>query len=182
MMKTVDSSNNSGWGISLYCLSEPHIGKLCHYPLAPTSGSYWKCPNFFAPISYLLLSPFNYGFYSYFQCVWLGLAALISPEYLALLYVFQIKEDMRLAPIQRSQITSDQIAKLDLCLSHPSKEPSTPTYLEALRTKEYMKGSSKRTWPRKKAKDVENDVEVIGMYCSALCKSEVGNSFRCHIL
>ncbi|KAK3862856.1 hypothetical protein Pcinc_031312 [Petrolisthes cinctipes] len=74
---------------------------------------------------------------------------------------FRIKEDMRLAPLHRSQLTSDQIANLDSCLSTPRVKPSTMTYLKSLGTKEYMKGSAPRSWPRKKTKDVDNDVEII---------------------
>ncbi|KAK4323924.1 hypothetical protein Pmani_005385 [Petrolisthes manimaculis] len=74
---------------------------------------------------------------------------------------FRIKEDMRLAPLHRSQLTSDQIANLDSCLSTPGVKPSTKNYLKALGTKEYVKGSAPRSWPRKKTKDVDNDVEII---------------------
>ncbi|XP_045596735.2 axoneme-associated protein mst101(2) [Procambarus clarkii] len=74
---------------------------------------------------------------------------------------FQVKEVMRLAPVNRKHLTEEQQLILDNYLSGKQTCPSK-TYIEILKSENYVKGMSNKTWPHEEKKEeIDDDIEII---------------------
>lgn len=70
----------------------------------------------------------------------------------------QVKDNMRLASIQRVVLTPEKLRYLDEISSHDSNMSIDSLYLAQLRSKNYVRGHSENTWPSNANED-DDDVK-----------------------
>ena len=76
--------------------------------------------------------------------------------------MFQVKEDMQLAPIVRNRLSQAQVEELDEYVSSEKGQSFKP-YLKLLKSNTYVKGRCERTWPAKnEVVDDDDDVMIVG--------------------
>lgn len=73
---------------------------------------------------------------------------------------FRVKEDMRLAQVNRKHLSEEDKLTLDHFL-YDNQRGSCKTFLEILKSEDYVAGKSEKTWPPEDKKEVDDDVEII---------------------
>jgi len=76
---------------------------------------------------------------------------------------FQVKNNMKIAPVTRHQLANQHKEKLDKYISGKKKESKENLFVNAIKSPAYIKGTSARTYPpqEQKEEEEENDCEVI---------------------
>lgn len=84
--------------------------------------------------------------------------SILFLELNASILFLQVKDNMRLASLQRVLLTPEKFRYLDEILSHDTNTNVESLYLAQLRSKNYVPGHSENTWPFN-ANDDDDDVK-----------------------